>query len=475
MLFSVRYGFATNSSSTHSIVYDGDHSDNMICGMGFGWETFVCASKEAKLEYVIASIFSSIGYYNTKYYDDKGKLKELMDDIKSYFGHLCPNYDKYDQILESCIENNYNIYVDHQSLFVCPSYQSGKLCIEYFAKKFAEVINNSGITIHGGNDNGGQRYEGPGSEVELPSHLNENPYFIREESWGWVLFNKRNGTKIVELHDFVKDPESIYKNYSAPDLVDLSITNYCGAECDFCYRKSSKKGKHADYYDTTKIIKTLSERGVLEVAIGGGEPLSHPNILDILETCRKHNITPNLTTKAFDIFKFPSLWEKLRGLCGGIGVSVQDIKDLERIPEGEGVTYHIILEQQTTESLKKITSKIERWGSVLLLGAKQCGRPLEVNSWENVDFIQLIKDTDRNLKVGVDSLIVERYKNVLEHHNVPKDRYEYREGITSKFIDAVEYKVFESSYTEKEGESFKGGKYDWMQEKVLAELLKTNL
>ncbi|MFQ6090714.1 MAG: radical SAM/SPASM domain-containing protein, partial [Candidatus Bipolaricaulia bacterium] len=47
------------------------------------------------------------------------------------------------------------------------------------------------------------------------------------------------------------------------------------------------------------VEQVLGEAGrarVFQVALGGGEPLLHPRILDIVRSAREHNLVPNLTT-----------------------------------------------------------------------------------------------------------------------------------------------------------------------------------
>ena len=50
-IHNVRLGFATNSSSTHSLIFLPKAQDNYNEG-GFGWDNFTLASKEANLDFV---------------------------------------------------------------------------------------------------------------------------------------------------------------------------------------------------------------------------------------------------------------------------------------------------------------------------------------------------------------------------------------------------------------------------------------
>lgn len=58
-----------------------------------------------------------------------------------------------------------------------------------------------------------------------------------------------------------------------PESVDLKITDYCDAGCPHCHESSTKRGKHSDL-DWIRWL--FSGMDSIEVAIGGGNPLSHP-------------------------------------------------------------------------------------------------------------------------------------------------------------------------------------------------------
>ena len=78
-----------------------------------------------------------------------------------------------------------------------------------------------------------------------------------------------DGTKIRETNDDVFVA-------SFPECIDLKITNNCDMGCPYCHEYSKLDGKHGDILNT-KIIDTI--RPFTELAIGGGNPLSHPDLI----------------------------------------------------------------------------------------------------------------------------------------------------------------------------------------------------
>src|SRR5690348_9592321 len=75
-------------------------------------------------------------------------------------------------------------------------------------------------------------------------------------------------------------PEPLWSPHG-PELIDISITNWCDKGCPFCYRKSTPKGCHMSVADYTAVIKQAAAMDVLQVAIGGGNPTQHPEFQQI--------------------------------------------------------------------------------------------------------------------------------------------------------------------------------------------------
>ena len=57
-----------------------------------------------------------------------------------------------------------------------------------------------------------------------------------------------------------------------PELMDISITNWCDKGCTFCYKESTKRGRHMELSAYKTVIDQASEMGTFQVALGGGNP-----------------------------------------------------------------------------------------------------------------------------------------------------------------------------------------------------------
>lgn len=94
-------------------------------------------------------------------------------------------------------------------------------------------------------------------------------------------------TGIIELKDECKekyltvvgDGELILPRHAT-----IEITELCNLKCIYCYNEASpNKGRHMTLENILKVFKILSEHGVTVIEISGGEPMIHPQIVEILK------------------------------------------------------------------------------------------------------------------------------------------------------------------------------------------------
>lgn len=67
-----------------------------------------------------------------------------------------------------------------------------------------------------------------------------------------------------------------------PELADISISNRCTAGCDYCYRNSTAAGDIMEATAYGRVLDKLTHPvlgGVFQVALGGGEPTQHPELV----------------------------------------------------------------------------------------------------------------------------------------------------------------------------------------------------
>jgi MoaA/NifB/PqqE/SkfB family radical SAM enzyme len=107
-----------------------------------------------------------------------------------------------------------------------------------------------------------------------------------------------------------------------PELADISISNRCSKGCSFCYRNSTPNGDLMSLDQYIQVLDQLTSPvwgPPFQVALGGGEPTEHPELIQILEETKKRQIMPNLTTNGMSLSE-----EHIRAFkkhCGAVAVS----------------------------------------------------------------------------------------------------------------------------------------------------------
>lgn len=375
---SIRNGFANNSSSSHSIVFLGNHiaKDNSD-GSDYGWDYFTLASENTKKKYLLITLLNNnvvdyipktpltekIGWTNPfderqilkKYNLDYSELDELSESThiaKLEFGKKIFKAIEHDFIAEiykelfskefihEVIEEGG--YIDHQSVMSLPKDTNG-FVNNKFVKEFFSILVNQKFAILGGNDNGGDNHPLKDMATTPTDEISINVLkvlnFLKsygtiicvydDENEDFILQQVDNGNKLrINFNSYSNET----KKSSIPELVDLKITDNCDYGCKFCYQSSVKEGKHADIENINKVILMLSNSKAMEIAIGGGEPTSHSHLLAILNEIKTRNMLACFTTKNFKLHERPD-FEQILKTANSIAFSCNSIAEIKKVSD----------------------------------------------------------------------------------------------------------------------------------------------
>lgn len=183
-----------------------------------------------------------------------------------------------------------------------------------------------------------------------------------------------DGTKIRETYDELAtsfEPEF-------PESMDVKITNYCDMNCAYCHENSDVNGKAGELLHH-KFWNTI--RPYTEISIGGGNPLSHPQLAELLNLLNDKQIIANLTVNQQHFEQEYDLLKALEAnnLIKGLGVSLTNptedfIAKIKTIPNA---VLHVINGIVTTEDLDKLSGHDLK---VLILGYKKFRRGIDYYS-----------------------------------------------------------------------------------------------
>ena len=259
-----------------------------------------------------------------------------------------------------------------------------------------------------------------------------------------VILDLDSGTKIRKNDLDFLEPEY-------PESMDVKITNKCDMGCAFCHENSKPDGKHGDIMNA-KFIETLHP--YTELAIGGGNPLEHPDLIPFLEKCKKLKLIPSMTVnqvhfcRDFDKIKYLVDNKLIYGL--GVSLTIPSeglIRRLQLIPNA---VIHVINGVQPISDLRKLYDKGLK---ILILGYKEFRRgknfySTEVENTKQELFNELPELSKHFKVVSFDNLALKQLnpKRMLTEEEW-NEYYMGDDGTMTMFIDIVNQTFSTSSTT----------------------------
>lgn len=468
---NLRLGHATNSSSSHSVViippemvgkvaYSPNHDE-----FNYGWEHFRLVSPEDKVQYLAVQFYLNLAMEGV----DANTAVRL---IENWTG-----VDLESQLPDPTEKYSYpDMGIDHQSVFFLPKISAMP---EEFVLEFVEWIKNDRIIVLGGNDNDydpeGFRPEGSEDTVLKKmqwdaAHERKNDIRYKKDGDHWIIYDRRDGNKLRMSFDIDGDP---YTKATTPELVDLKITNYCPFGCEFCYQASTPIGIHASYNSIKKIIRTLADMSVFEIAIGGGEPTMHPDFAKIIRYAERLEVRPNFTTYSTKWLNDQKIVRAVQKNVGGIGVSVHNMADIEKIHHiaevvnGDRINFgsywnhdkvdimlqHVVGCVSVSKTIDLLNYVFENRIPLLLLGYKEvgfgAGRKHDMEGLATMLKLSREKGSIWS-SISIDTSVVNDYPEFLEALDATRLLVTAGEGNFSMYIDAADKIMGPSSYCKKD-------------------------
>jgi hypothetical protein len=264
-----------------------------------------------------------------------------------------------------------------------------------------------------------------------------------------------NGNYRVTIFDDgtkVRENDLDFFRADAPESMDIKITNQCDVGCPMCHENSTKDGLHGDILNP-KFLSTLHP--YTELAIGGGNPLAHPDLVTFLKWCKEHKLIPSMTInqthfmKDYDVVK--ALVEEK--LIYGLGVSLTNpsAEFIERIKEFPNAVIHVIAGLVSISDLEKLSNKGLK---ILILGYKQFRRGADLYSRIGSDIEERIQTLKVELAEVLNMFKVVSFDNLAIKQLDPsrlltKEEYDEffmgEDGFATMYIDLVKKEFARSS------------------------------
>lgn len=254
-----------------------------------------------------------------------------------------------------------------------------------------------------------------------------------------------DGTKIRET-----DEDEFIPTFA--ENMDIKITNFCDMGCPFCHEGSTTDGKFGDILNE-KFIDTLHP--YQEVAIGGGDATSHPNLIPFLQKLKDRKVIANITVNQIHFEKKQKLIKKLvsEKLIYGLGVSLVNptenfIKLIKQYPNAVIHVINGVLRPSDVEDLGNNDLKM------LILGYKHLRRGDDFYTEDHDNIVTKQNWLYENLADIINKFKVVSFDNLaINQLNVKRlmtdkewnEFYMGDDGNFTYYIDMVERKFARSS------------------------------
>lgn len=125
---------------------------------------------------------------------------------------------------------------------------------------------------------------------------------------------------------FAIDPSKPITELNYPEFYDIKVTGNCEGKCPYCYMDSKIENHYENIVEKTRSFFDSMPKDSLpfQVALGGGEPTSHPDFIELIRVLKEeYDICPNYTTNGMwaDNDSCDDLIKATKEYCGGVAIS----------------------------------------------------------------------------------------------------------------------------------------------------------
>lgn len=240
-----------------------------------------------------------------------------------------------------------------------------------------------------------------------------------------------------------------------PESIDLKITNRCDMACNMCHENSTPDGKHGDILNLP-FIDTMFPYS--EVAIGGGNPLTHPDLIEFLEHLKERKIIASMTVNQMHFMQNIDLLKELTDnkLIYGLGISYiggRHSNCIEAIKQFPNAVVHVINGIVHMDGLEALANNDLK---ILVLGYKEfrrgktlydeCGSQINYLKAQFYDMLPKIVNDGWFKCISFDNLAIKQLepKRLMSDKDY-KEFYMGDDGKFSLYVDSVKREFAKSS------------------------------
>lgn len=91
--------------------------------------------------------------------------------------------------------------------------------------------------------------------------------------------------------------------------LNIEFTDYCNQSCQYCFNSCNSAGKHNNFSITQwkLMIEKLNNHGLKSIHITGGEPFTHPQIIEFINLTVTLDLQVSILSNGYNIAKYGEL------------------------------------------------------------------------------------------------------------------------------------------------------------------------
>ena len=152
-------------------------------------------------------------------------------------------------------------------------------------------------------------------------------------------------------------------NKIIPIHPQIYITNKCNLDCDFCSCSDRQKTLEMKFDEIKEVIDILAERGSKAITFsGGGEPLLHPKVNEIIDYANLNGIEVGLVSNGIALDKLKHhnnlTWCRISSSDDRVPAYNKITKAIENNPQTDWAISHVITENINDKKIKQIADLV---------------------------------------------------------------------------------------------------------------------
>ena len=141
-------------------------------------------------------------------------------------------------------------------------------------------------------------------------------YFIVHEYFGIRVYDSVNKKEYFYDHENAKRIKNMLDgeyneinqvkegNFSAPLKISMNLTKRCNLRCKQCFSDSGEiRAPELTTEEMYKLFDDMSKNGTFYICLGGGEPLTRPDLMDILEYGKQKQLAISIVSNGLLLTK----------------------------------------------------------------------------------------------------------------------------------------------------------------------------